>query len=170
VIRSATTPGRRAIAICSLATNFAGKDKETRGKQEKPENARVVFYGRLAEIVREYTRKGSRVLLSRSLRTRKVAGQGRAGSIHDEIIGSLLTVIDKKGGGRCYAQSEDESGASERECRRRTSRRQRSKSDRGSKRVPRTERPPDGASGRAYLIAILAPEQAAGFDPSRRGA
>jgi single-strand DNA-binding protein len=93
------SPDGAAIANISLATISQWKDKETRRKQERTEWHRVVFHGRLAEIVREYTRKGSLVYVEGSLRTRKWQDKDGQDRYTTEIVGSLLTMLDKKGDG-----------------------------------------------------------------------
>jgi single-strand DNA-binding protein len=91
------SPDGAAIANMSLATTSQWKDKETRGKQERTEWHRVVFYGRQAEIVRECTHKGSLVYVEGSLRTRKWQDKDGSDRYTTEIVGSLLTMLDKKG-------------------------------------------------------------------------
>jgi single-strand DNA-binding protein len=53
------TADGRAIANISIATSDTWKDKNTGEKQERTEWHRVVFFGKLAEIVAEYLKKGS---------------------------------------------------------------------------------------------------------------
>lgn len=103
------SPDGAAIANMSLATTSQWKDKETRGKQERTEWHRVVFYGRLAEIVREYTRKGSLVYVEGSLHTRKWPDKDGQDRYTTEIIGSLLTMLDTKADG---VTSEDATSSS----------------------------------------------------------
>ena len=55
------TAGGAAVANISLATAESWRDKESGEKQERTEWHRIVFFGRLAEIVGEYLRKGSQV-------------------------------------------------------------------------------------------------------------
>ena len=106
------SPDGAAIANIFLATTSQWKDKETRGKQEHTEWHRVVFYARLAEIVREYTHKGSLVYVEGSLRTRKWQDKDGQDRYTTEIIGSLLTMLDKKGDG-APVTSEDAIGSSD---------------------------------------------------------
>ncbi|EMQ1682844.1 single-stranded DNA-binding protein [Pseudomonas aeruginosa] len=61
----------KAIANITLATSDSWKDKQTGQQQERTEWHRVVFFGRLAEIVGEYVRKGSQIYVEGSLRTRE---------------------------------------------------------------------------------------------------
>jgi single-strand DNA-binding protein len=107
------SPEGAAIANMSLATTSQWKDKETRGKQERTEWHRVVFYGRLAEIAREYTHKGSLVYVEGSLHTRKWQDKAGQDRYTTEIIGSLLTMLDKKGDDDATAASEDATGSSD---------------------------------------------------------
>jgi len=60
----------KAIANISLATSESWKDKSGQ-KQEKTEWHRVVFWGRLAEIVGEYLNKGAPVYVEGKITTRK---------------------------------------------------------------------------------------------------
>jgi single-strand DNA-binding protein len=106
------SPDGVAIANISLATTSQWKDKETRGKQERTEWHRVVFYGRPAEIVREYTHKGSFVYVEGSLRTRKWQDKDGSDRYTTEIVGSLLTMLDKKSDDATVT-SDDATGSSD---------------------------------------------------------
>jgi len=58
------TASGAAVANISIATNEQWKDKESGEMQERTEWHRVVFFGRLAEIVGEYLHKGSQVYVA----------------------------------------------------------------------------------------------------------
>ena len=60
-----------AVANVSLATKESWKDRNTGEKQERTEWHRVVFFGKIAEIVKQYLRKGSQIYVEGKLRTRK---------------------------------------------------------------------------------------------------
>jgi len=60
-----------AITNLSIATSETWKDKSTGQQQERTEWHRVVFFNRLAEVAAEYLRKGSKVYVEGTLRTRK---------------------------------------------------------------------------------------------------
>jgi len=60
-----------AIANVSLATSETWKDKNTGEPQERTEWHRVVFFGKVAEIVKDYLHKGSKIYVEGQLRTRK---------------------------------------------------------------------------------------------------
>src|SRR5690606_20943974 len=64
-------PNGNAVANITLATSDTWKDKNTGQQQERTEWHRVVFFGRLAEVVGEYTRKGSKLYVEGKLQTRE---------------------------------------------------------------------------------------------------
>lgn len=64
-------PNGNAVANVTLATSDSWKDKQTGQQQERTEWHRIVFFGRLAEIVGEYVRKGSKLYVEGRLQTRE---------------------------------------------------------------------------------------------------
>jgi single-strand DNA-binding protein len=66
-----TTSSGEAICNLRLATTEKWKDKATGEARETTEWHRVVLYRRLAEIARDYLRKGSPIYVEGRLRTRK---------------------------------------------------------------------------------------------------
>ncbi|MFV8784148.1 single-stranded DNA-binding protein [Microbulbifer sp. SA54] len=100
-------PSGGAVTNVTLATSETWKDKQTGQQQERTEWHRVVFFNRLAEIAGEYLRKGSKVYLEGSLRTRKwqdkQSGQDRYTT---EIVASEMQMLDGRGeqGGGGYPQ------------------------------------------------------------------
>lgn len=65
------TPDGSAVCTLSLATSTQWKDRNTNEKREETEWHRVVFHGRLAEVVGEYLTKGRQIYIEGRLRTRK---------------------------------------------------------------------------------------------------
>ena len=65
------TAGGAAVSNITLATTSSWRDKESGEQQDKTEWHRIVFFGRLAEIVAEYLRKGAQVYIEGRLQTRK---------------------------------------------------------------------------------------------------
>ena len=98
-----TTDGK-AIANITVATNESWKDKNTGEKQEKTEWHRVSFFGRLAEVVGEYLRKGSKVYIEGSLQPRKWQDKEGQDRYTTEVIvsgfGGSMIMLDSKGGGQ----------------------------------------------------------------------
>src|ERR1019366_6058380 len=70
-------PSGSAVANISIATTDTWKDKTSGEKKEATEWHRVVFFGRLAEIVGEYLKKGSQVYVEGRLQTRKYEKDGQ---------------------------------------------------------------------------------------------
>jgi single-strand DNA-binding protein len=64
-------PSGDAIANTTLATSEAWTDKQTGEKKEATEWHNLVFPGKLGEIAGQYLKKGSKVYVEGSLRTRK---------------------------------------------------------------------------------------------------
>ena len=63
-------PSGDRVANVTIATTDRWKDKQSGELKEATEWHRVVFHGRLAEVVEQYLRKGSQVYVEGSLRTR----------------------------------------------------------------------------------------------------
>ena len=91
-------PNGNAVTTLSLATSESWKDKQTGEKQERTEWHRVVCYNRLGEIAGEYIRKGSKLYVEGSLRTRKWQDQQGQDRYTTEIIASDIQMLDSKGG------------------------------------------------------------------------
>lgn len=91
------TPGGSAITNISVATSEAWKDKQTGQSQERTEWHRVVFFNRLAEIAGEYLRKGSKVYIEGSLRTRKWQDQQGQDRYTTEIVANEMQMLDGRG-------------------------------------------------------------------------
>ena len=93
-------PSGGAVANITLATSESWKDKQSGEKQERTEWHNVVFYNRLAEIAGEYLKKGSKVYVEGSLRTRKWQDKNSGADRYTtEIIASEMQMLDGRGGG-----------------------------------------------------------------------
>lgn len=103
-----------AVANVRIATSETWKDKASGERQERTEWHSVVFFGKLAEIVEKYLRKGSQVYVEGKLRTRKWQGQDGADRYSTEIVidaGGVMQMLDSKAAGGGYsAQAGDGSG------------------------------------------------------------
>lgn len=93
------TAGGAAIANVTIATNESWKDKQTGEKQERTEWHRVVFFGRLAEIVNEYLKKGAKVYVEGRLQTRKWQGKDGQDRYTTEIVANEMQMLDRRDGG-----------------------------------------------------------------------
>jgi len=94
------TPSGTAIANVSIATSEVWKDRQTGESKETTEWHRVVFFNRLAEIVGEYLKKGSKIYVEGRLQTRKWQDQQTGQDRYmTEIIAGEMQMLDSKGGG-----------------------------------------------------------------------
>ncbi|HTQ98927.1 MAG TPA: single-stranded DNA-binding protein [Candidatus Acidoferrum sp.] len=97
-------PNGGAVTNLSIATSESWKDKNTGEQQERTEWHRVVFYQRLAEIVAEYVKKGSKLYVEGSLRTRSWEQDG-VKRYATEIIANEMQMLDGRGEGRGESRS-----------------------------------------------------------------
>lgn len=88
----------KAITNATLATSETWKDRNTGQQQERTEWHRVVFFNKLAEIAGEYLKKGSKVYVEGSLRTRKWQGQDGQDRYTTEIVANEMQMLDSRGG------------------------------------------------------------------------
>ena len=92
------TASGSAVTNITLATSETWRDKQTGEQQERTEWHRVVFFGKLGEIAGEYLRKGSKVYVEGSLRTRKWQGQDGQDRYTTEIVANEMQMLDSRGG------------------------------------------------------------------------
>lgn len=91
-------PSGDQVANVTIATTDKWKDKQTGEMKEATEWHRVVFNGRLAEIVGQYLRKGSQVYVEGSLRTRKWTDQSGAEKYTTEIRADQMQMLGSRQG------------------------------------------------------------------------
>ena len=92
-------PNGNAVTKITVATSESWKDKNTGQQQERTEWHRVVAFARLAEIMGEYLRKGSKVYIEGSLRTNKWQDQNGQDRYTTEIVADQMQMLDSRGGG-----------------------------------------------------------------------
>ncbi len=91
-------PSGGAVTNVTIATSESWKDKQTGQPQERTEWHRVVFFNRLAEIAGEYLKKGAKVYVEGSLRTRKWQDQSGQDRYTTEIVAAEMQMLDSRGG------------------------------------------------------------------------
>jgi single-strand DNA-binding protein len=89
-------PNGNAVTNVTIATSETWKDKQTGQNQERVEWHRAVFFNRLGEIAGEYLRKGSKVYVEGSLRTRKWQAQDGTDRYTTEIVVSEMQMLDSR--------------------------------------------------------------------------
>ena len=103
-----TFPDGTSVANVTIATTDKWKDKQSGEMREATEWHRVVFNGRLAEIVGQYLRKGSQVYVEGSLRTRKWTDQSGVEKYSTEIRADQMQMLGGRqdGGQRSDGQQQ----------------------------------------------------------------
>jgi len=91
-------PSGGAVANLSIATSEAWKDKQSGEQNERTEWHRVVMFNRLAEIAGEYLKKGSKIYIEGSLRTRKWQDKEGKDRYTTEIVAGEMQMLDGRGG------------------------------------------------------------------------
>lgn len=90
-----TFPSGGSVTQFSIATSEQWTDKNTGERKEATEWHRIVLNNRLGEIAQQYLKKGSKVYIEGSLRTRKwqdkATGQDRYST---EIRGDSMQMLD----------------------------------------------------------------------------
>ncbi len=110
-------PSGDAVANIRLATTDRYKDKASGEFKEMTEWHRVSFFGRLAEIVSEYLKKGSSVYIEGRIRTRKWQAQDGTDRYSTEIVADQMQMLGGRSGGGAPAGGDmgDDGGYSSRE-------------------------------------------------------
>lgn len=99
------TASGAAVANISLATAESWRDKDSGEQQERTEWHRIVFFGRLAEIVGEYLRKGSQVYVEGRLQTRKWQDKEGHDRYTTEIVANEMQMLGGRSGGSSNFES-----------------------------------------------------------------
>ena len=92
-------PSGDAVANIRLATTDRYKDKASGEFKEMTEWHRVAFFGRLAEIVSQYLKKGSSVYIEGRIRTRKWQAQDGTDRYSTEIVADQMQMLGGRSGG-----------------------------------------------------------------------
>ena len=84
-------PSGQSVSFFGLATNYAWKDIKTKEKKESVDFHNVLAWGKLAEIIEKYLKKGSRIYLEgrlkhRSWKDKEGKFQNRTDIVADNLI------------------------------------------------------------------------------------
>ena len=86
-----------AITNVSIATTDRWKDKNSGEMKEVTEWHRVVFFGKLAEIVDKFLKKGNAVYVEGRLRTRKWTDKDGNEKYTTEIVADQMQMLGSRG-------------------------------------------------------------------------
>jgi len=92
------TPDGVAVANFSLATTESWKDRNGE-RQERTEWHRLVLWRQLAEIAKNYLRKGSKLYVEGKLQTRSGDDQSGQKRYKTEVVVNEMEMLDSREGG-----------------------------------------------------------------------
>ena len=99
-------PNGGSLTQFSIATSESWTDKATGERKEHTEWHRIVLNNRLGEIAQQYLRKGSKVYIEGSLRTRQWTDQNGVERYATEVRGDSMEMLDSaRQGDQGYNQS-----------------------------------------------------------------
>ena len=90
-----TADGGTAITSLSVATTRRYRNADSQTVSET-EWHRIVLFSRLAEIAKDYLRKGSLVYIEGRIRTRRYQAKDGTDRYTTEIIGEMLQLLDRR--------------------------------------------------------------------------
>jgi single-strand DNA-binding protein len=90
------TPNGTAVCSISVATTNSWNDKRSGDRVEQTEWHRVIFYGRLAEVVGEHMKKGRSMFVEGRLRTRQWTDRDGVTRYATEIVASEMQMLGTK--------------------------------------------------------------------------
>lgn len=85
-----------AVVGVNLATTTSWKDKQTGEQKDQTEWHKLTLFNRLAEIAGEYLRKGSKIYVEGSLRTRKWQDKNAVERYTTEILVNDMQMLDSR--------------------------------------------------------------------------
>lgn len=89
-------PSGDAIANIAVATSYRTKDRNTGEQKDLTEWHRISFFGRLAEVVAQYLKKGASVYVEGRLQTRKYTDKDGVERYATDIIAESMQILDRK--------------------------------------------------------------------------
>lgn len=98
-------PSGDAVANIRIATTDRYKDKQSGEFKEATEWHRIAFFGKLAEIVGQYSKKGASIYIEGRIRTRKWQDQSGQDRYSTEIVADQMQMLGGRPGG--HADGDD---------------------------------------------------------------
>ena len=99
------TPSGAAVLTLSIATNTSYKNQEGNSVDNTEWN-RVVIWRKLAEIIAQYAKKGSRVYVEGKLATRSWDDQNGVKRYTTEIVAEQMQMLEGRGESGSYSPAE----------------------------------------------------------------
>ena len=89
-------PSGGTVVNLSIATSESWTDKQSGQKMERTEWHRVTFFNKSADIIAQYVKKGSKLYVCGSLKTRKYQAQDGTDRYSTDIIARDFQMLDSK--------------------------------------------------------------------------
>jgi single-strand DNA-binding protein len=105
-------PSGEMVANFSMATTESWKDKSGE-KKEETEWHRVSFFGKTAEVICEYVKKGSQIYVEGRIQTRKYTDKDGVEKYSAEIRGDRMQMLGSKAGGDSERPQQEQQKAPE---------------------------------------------------------
>lgn len=103
-----STPNGAAVTSFSVATNFSWTDQKTGQRQDRAEYHNIVAWRRLAEIIAQYTKKGTKIFVEGRIETRDWTGEDGVKRYRTEIVADNIIILDSRGNPTGAGQSMNE--------------------------------------------------------------
>lgn len=105
-------PSGDAIANIAVATSYKSKDRNSGEQKELTEWHRISFFGRMAEIVGQYLKKGSSVYVEGRLQTRKYTDKDGVERYSTDIVAENMQMLGGRQGmgGESYGGDDNYGG------------------------------------------------------------
>ena len=105
-----TLPSGQEVALFTLATNYNWRDIKTKEKKSRADFHKIVAWGKLAEIIGTYLKKGSKIFLEGRIQNRSWEDKNKNKRYMTEIVASDLIML---GGSNKKAVTGDETAKEE---------------------------------------------------------
>jgi single-strand DNA-binding protein len=93
------TPNGQAVTSITIATNRQWTDKDSGDKKDQAEFTDVVIWGKMAENVANYLKKGRRAHIIGRLQTRSWEAQDGSKRNKTEVVATDVTFLDRANSG-----------------------------------------------------------------------
>jgi len=101
------TPNGQAVTSITVATNRQWTDKDSGDKKDSAEFTDVVIWGKMAENVANYLKKGRRVHVIGRLQSRSWEAQDGSKRNKTKVVATDITFLDRAGAGENFGGGDD---------------------------------------------------------------
>ena len=103
---SRTLPSGQRVARFSLATNYSWQDAKSKAKKESVDYHAVIAWGKLADILNQYVRKGSKLYVEGRLHNRQYVAKDGQKKSASEIVADNFIMLGHRTAPKATAASQ----------------------------------------------------------------